>query len=94
MGGSTGKKLVTAYTEASVLALCHMEVYGKMVVRDIKKFGYPDKMRNALRSNAFGWFERSGRYDYGMSVKGLEVFDDDEYKELIEFYRKEVQKNV
>lgn len=94
VGGSTGKKIITAYTEAAVLALCHMEVYDKMRVKDIKKFGYPDKVRNALHSNVFGWFERSGRFDYGLSVKGLDALDGEEYKELIEFYRKEVQDNV
>ncbi|MBO5560850.1 MAG: hypothetical protein J6A07_04300 [Firmicutes bacterium] len=97
-GGSTGKKIVTAYKEASVLALCHLEVYGKIKVREIKKLGYPDKMKNALNSNVFGWFERSGgsgrEYNYGLSVKGLDALEGKEYKELIEFYRKEVNKNV
>ncbi len=94
IGGSTGKKLVTAYTEASVLALCHMEIYDKMRISDIKKFGYPEKMKNALHSNAFGWFERSGRYDYGMSEKGVEALDSAENRDLVEFYRNEVYKNV
>ena len=93
-GGSTGKKIVTAYKEASVLALCHIEVYDKIRVRDIKTFGYPEKMRNALNSNVFGWFEKYGRYDYGLSVKGLEALDGDEFKELIDFYRQEIRENI
>ena len=92
-GGSTGKKIVTAYKEASVLALCHIEVYDKIKVRDIKVFGYPEKMKNALRSNVFGWFEKYGKFDYGLSVKGIEALDDPngEFKELIDFYRQEIQ---
>ena len=61
---------------------------------DIKTFGYPEKMRNALNSNVFGWFEKYGRYDYGLSVKGLEALDGDEFKELIDFYRQEIRENI
>ncbi|MBR6399830.1 MAG: hypothetical protein IKS17_01220 [Firmicutes bacterium] len=93
-GGSTGKKIVTAYKEASVLALCHMEKYDKIMVKQIKKLGYPEKMKNALHSNVFGWFERNSAYEYGLSVKGLEALEGEEYKELIEHYRKEVKENV
>lgn len=93
-GGSTGKKIVTAYKEASVLALCHIEAYDKIRIKDIKLFGYPDKMRNALHSNVFGWFEKYGRFDYGLSVKGLEALEGEEYKELIEYYREEIKKTL
>ncbi len=90
-GGSTGKKIVTAYKEASVLALCHIEAYDKIKMREIKTFGYPDKMKNALRSNFFGWFEKYGKFDYGLSVKGLEALDGEEFKELIDYYREEIK---
>lgn len=91
-GGINKTKIVTAYREASVLALCHMEAFDTLKVGDIKRLGYMDKVKNALNSNAFGWFEKAGRGVYGMSVKGVEALDDEEYRELIEFYRKEVLK--
>lgn len=91
-GGVTGKKIITAYKEASILALCHMEAYDTLNTRQLKKLGYMEKVRNALKSNAFGWFEKAGRGLYGMSAKGVDALDDPENKELIEFYRKEVLK--
>lgn len=94
VGGSTRTRIITAYTEASVLALCHMEVYETLKVSDIKKFGYTDKIKNAFNSNAYGWFEKVGRGIYAMSEKGVIALDADENKELVEYYRKEVKKDV
>lgn len=91
-GGINKTKIITAYREASILALCHMEVYDTLNTYYLKKFGYMDKVRNALRSNAFGWFEKAGRGTYGMSAKGVDALDAPENQELIDFYRKEVLK--
>ena len=94
VGGSTRRKIITAYTEASVLALCHMEVYDTLNTARLKRFGYPDKIRNALRSNAYGWFEKVDRGTYAMSEKGVLALDAQENKELVEYYRKEVYTDV
>ena len=94
IGGSNRKRIITAYTEASVLALCHMEVYDTLNTAKIKQFGYPDKIRNAVRSNAYGWFEKVDRGTYAMSEIGVNALDAQENKELVEYYRKEVYTNV
>lgn len=94
VGGSTRRRIITAYTEASVLALCHMEVYDTLSASDIKRLGYPEKVHNAFASNAYGWFEKVGRATYAMSEKGVNALDAEENKELVEYYRKEVAKNV
>ncbi len=94
IGGSTQRRIITAYTEASVLALCHMEIYDTLNTAQLKKLGYPDKVRNAFNTNAYGWFEKVGRATYAMSEKGVCALDAEENKELVEYYRKEVNKNV
>lgn len=94
VGGSTRRRIITAYTEASVLALCHMEVYDTLNTAKLKQFGYPDKIRNALRSNAYGWFEKVDRATFAMSEKGVLALDAQENKELVEYYRKEVYTDV
>jgi hypothetical protein len=94
VGGSTRSKIITAYTEASVLALCHMERFDTLNTRNLKKLGYTDKIRNAFRSNAYGWFEKVDTATYAMSEKGILALDAQENKELVEYYRKEVNKNV
>lgn len=94
VGGSTRKKIITAYREASVLALCHMECYETLKTSDIKKRGYIDKVRNALNSNVFGWFEKVGRGTYAMSSEGVRALYSEENKELVEYYRKEVSRDV
>lgn len=94
VGGSTGRRVITAYTEASVLALCHMEVYDTLSTRDLKKLGYTDKIKNAFRSNAYGWFEKVDKGTYAMSETGVKALELEENKELVEYYRNEVNKNV
>lgn len=94
IGGSTRTKLITAYREASVLALCHMEEFDTLNTAYLKKLGYMEKVRNALKSNAYGWFEKVGRGTYAMSEVGIKALYEDENKELVEYYRKEVNKNV
>lgn len=94
IGGSTGRRIITAYTEASVLALCHMELYDTLNTMYLRKLGYTDKIRNALHSNAYGWFEKVSRATYAMSEKGINALELEENKELVEYYRKEVNKNV
>lgn len=94
VGGSTRQRIITAYTEASVLALCHMEVYDTLNTAQLGKWGYTDKIRNAFRTNAYGWFEKVGRGTYAMSEKGVCALDAEENKELVEYYRNEVNKNV
>jgi hypothetical protein len=94
VGGSTRSKIITAYTEASVLALCHMERFDTLNTRNLKKLGYTDKIRNAFRSNAYGWFEKVDVATYAMSEKGILALEAEENKELVEYYRKEVNKNV
>jgi hypothetical protein len=92
VGGSNRSKIITAYTEASVLALCHMEVYDTLCTADLKKLGYTDKIRNACKGNAYGWFEKVGRGTYAMSETGVLALDDEENKALVEFYRDKIKK--
>lgn len=94
VGGSTRTRIITAYTEASVLALCHMELYDILNTAKLRQYGYTDKIRNALRSNAYGWFEKVDRGTYAMSQKGVLALEAPENMELVEYYRKEVYKDV
>ena len=94
VGGSTRTRIITAYSEASVLALCHMELYDTLNTAKLRQYGYTDKIRNALRSNAYGWFEKVDRGTYAMSQKGVLALEAPENMELVEYYRKEVYKDV
>lgn len=93
-GGVNRKKLITAYKEASVLALCHMEKFETLNTRYLRKLGYMDKVRNAVRNNVYGWFEKVDTATYAMSAEGVEALDSEENRELTEYYRNEVNKNV
>jgi hypothetical protein len=71
-----------------------MERFDTLNTRNLKKLGYTDKIRNAFRSNAYGWFEKVDVATYAMSEKGILALEAEENKELVEYYRKEVNKNV
>ncbi len=83
VGGSKGRKLVTAYLEHSIKALCYGEKQGgEFKTRNISDCS------SAVRSNYYGWFERIGRGEYRITEKGFAFLSGDEFTEVLEYYKK------
>jgi len=85
-GGSTGKKLVTAYRERSLEMLCLTYTAGEMTGARLKELGYDKGEYSILYKNFYKWFKKKDKGIYELSETGLKVIKDNDYGNLIEFY--------
>lgn len=91
IGGSTGKKIVTAYREFAVYIACCLEKFGNMSTKELKlKGSNPDKTYSILYSNHYGWFEKVEKGVYKLSEKGKKEIK--EFEILTDNFRKEISK--
>ncbi|HOE56661.1 MAG TPA: DUF2161 family putative PD-(D/E)XK-type phosphodiesterase [Bacillota bacterium] len=84
-GGSTGKKLMTAYREMAVHIACCLIKHGPLNPGQLRDMGTDAKKTTTiLWKNHYGWFKKISRGLYDISEKGkLEVI---EHKVLYEYY--------
>lgn len=93
VGGINKTKILTAYKEKCIHALCLAEKNGNVTPAMLKaelNDVYADRIP---RSNYYGWFKKISKGIYGISDKGLEVLKGNEYSKAVEFYRDLVNKN-
>jgi hypothetical protein len=84
-GGSTGKKLMTAYKEMSIHIACCLEKFGPMSAKELKLLGTDEKKTYSIISkNHYGWFQKVSRAVYEISDYGRQAIR--EYHELVEYY--------
>lgn len=90
VGGVTGKKIATAYTEKCINIACILDKYGPLSPKEIRARGGDEKCRNIMVSNVFGWFEKLGKALYGITNNGrLGLM---EYPELEKYYTEKLEK--
>lgn len=83
-GGSSKKKIVTAYRENAIFIACCLLTKGNMTCGDIKKYGTGEKTYSILRQNYYGWFEKTQDGVYCVNDKGQEEVK--EYKQICDIY--------
>jgi len=92
LGGSTRRKLVTAYREKVLHIACALESHGAMNKNELIALGCDAKAYNILRANQYGWFEKVSKGRYGLSAEGICALEDgNEFETLIAFYRDKAQ---
>ncbi|HEY9059815.1 MAG TPA: DUF2161 family putative PD-(D/E)XK-type phosphodiesterase [Pseudobacteroides sp.] len=92
VGGSRGKKLVTAYKENSLHIACCLNMFGPMTAKKITQYGTdPNKTWSILNRNFYGWFYKHEKSVYGLSDAGKRALD--EYPELAEHYKNKILYN-
>lgn len=84
IGGQTRKKIVTAHRESLIAALCYIEKYGTINTREVK-----DNIKAILQRNHYNFFERVSIGVYTWNVSGQKYLKNCEFKDVVEFYRKE-----
>jgi hypothetical protein len=87
-GGSTRRKLMTAYRENAIQIACLLDARGPMSTRGLRAEGTGPKTTSILYSNMYGWFERIDRGLYGITPAGRRDLQD--YPELVKAYRPSV----
>jgi hypothetical protein len=92
IGGTTGKKLVTAYRESSILIACCLEKHGPLTPKKLRELGTDTKKTTSILSeNHYGWFEKIERGMYGIAEEGKKALL--QYKELATYYYEKLGMN-
>lgn len=77
VGGSTGRKLLTAYREQCIHLAVLLEKHGPLSPADLRAYGACEKAQNMLFKNVYDWFERLERGVYGLRARTVEELDQD-----------------
>lgn len=92
IGGSTGKKLMTAYREMAVHIACCLIKYGPLKPKALRLLGTDEKKTTTiLKKNHYGWFENISRGLYGINENGQQ--EAAKYTELYEYYMNLIEDN-
>ena len=95
IGGSTKKdNILTAYREQVIFLACALNKIEKGSPSSIKKQFNIQNASYILQNNHYGYFERIERGIYTLSKKGKDMLKQNEFKEAILYYTKEVEKIV
>jgi hypothetical protein len=89
VGGSSRKKIMTAYKENCIQIACFLEKKGPLSPKALKDLGAGDKIPSILTKNYYGWFDRIKRGTYILNEKGkLEM---QEFQDLIKYYLEKLE---
>jgi len=89
-GGSTRKKLVTAYREMAIHIACCLMKYGQLKPKELRQLGTDEKKTTIiLERNHYGWFENISKGLYAINEKGREEVSG--YSELYQYYMRLVE---
>jgi hypothetical protein len=91
-GGSTRRKIVTAYRENAIQIACYLDAMGPLSPRQLRALGTGPKTLSILYSNFYGWFERVDRGIYALRSQGREQLG--EFGELAGQYRENAEANA
>ncbi len=76
LGGSTRRKIMTAYREQALAVAEALNARGPSAPKDLRAMGTSEKTGAILRDNHYGWFERLGHASYGLTEAGRRALDE------------------
>ncbi|WP_055108980.1 DUF2161 domain-containing phosphodiesterase [Paenibacillus ihumii] len=82
VGGSHGKKLVTAYRERALRVANALRAGGIMAPREVRDSSGVGTAADILQRNYYGWFDRVARGRYALTPAGVKALQ--EYAAVIE----------
>ncbi len=85
LGGSRGRRLLTAYREEALKALAFLSLKGSAAPRDLKALGLNPRL---FQDNYYGWFRKESRGVYQADPGSRESWQ--EYESLLENFRQEL----
>jgi hypothetical protein len=92
IGGVTGRKIATAYTEKCINIACILDTYGELSPKQVKEYGGDEKCGSIMRINAYGWFEKVRTGIYKITLEGRKALL--EYPELERYYTEKLFENI
>lgn len=84
-GGSTRRKLLTAYRENALLIATCLYVSGALSPKQLRGMNTGVKTQAILYNDVYGWFERVGHAVYALRPEGREALG--EYPDLVAQFR-------
>jgi len=91
-GGSSRRKLVTAYRENAIQIAACLDILGPLSPRQLRALGTGSKTLSVLYRNVYGWFERIDRAVYNLRPQGRGELK--EYQSLAAKYRAMARQNA
>jgi hypothetical protein len=70
IGGSCGRKIVTAYREQAIFIACCLDRFGAMSPGALRALGAGLKTQDILFRNVYDWFDRQERGRYALRQRG------------------------
>ena len=86
VGGSSRRKIMTAYRETSLKIACCLSEFGSLSPKALRNLGTGPKTQPILYNNHYGWFTRLDRALYGITKMGRRGLA--EYHGVIEDFKK------
>jgi len=87
LGGSTRRKLMTAYREKSIHIACAIEKNGALTAKALVQYGCDANAHGIVYQNHYGWFERVRKGVYDLTSAGRTMLAGSEFGELLAYYR-------
>ena len=84
IGGSTRRKLVTAYRETALRIAHLLAQQGASTTRALRALGTGPRTTPILYDNVYGWFQRVALGTYAITPKGIEALK--EYEPLVKTF--------
>ena len=92
IGGSSGKKIITAHRERVLKIACALEKTGHARVSVlIKKYGCHKYTGQDLRRDVYGWFTKISKGIYALSEKGQLALKEPAFNQIVEYYRANIE---
>lgn len=90
-GGINKTKILTAYREKSIYALCVTEAMKEIKPSELKFIMSDPNAVYIFSRNYYGWFKKISKGIYGVSEKGYKLLESGEYEEAIKYYREKAK---
>ncbi len=87
VGGSKGRKLMTAYRESAIQVATLLSLHEQLSPKSLQQKGASIKTPAILQDNHYGWFERVSRGVYRLSDQGNQALL--EFPALVQYYKQQ-----
>ena len=89
LGGSTRRKLMTAYREKAIQIACVLERHGTLNQKELIAYGCDKNAYRIVYVNHYDWFRRVAKGLFDLSDAGQDMLDGDEFSETVRYFRAE-----
>lgn len=87
IGGTTQRKVMTAYKENAIQIAFYLDHLGAMSASELRKIGTGDKTYSIVYQNYYKWFQRVDKGVYHVTEYGRKEYQ--RFPEIIDLYRSE-----